>query len=205
MRQMTEQKLYLSPVIFEKLCSKKHKYITTWNKISYLSVHSHPDLESDTSVPCSVCGRGDKRPCEGLWTTELQWQHPVMFYFVIKVINYLPFFLAINQSTPKWDGFSLSLYVWCSTLTLWSDVTGFCFPCPNRLLTLPRPCTCMATFYQASCCCPFSFMLNSNHYFQRKASLKLLHQVFVLERDRLLFNTQHSAALLRTHLQTSYS
>lgn len=115
---------------------------------------SEPDLKMATFVQPSSCGGGDKRLCEGLWTTELQWQVQMTFYFPFYIErDQFSFFPPSNQSVrSQFIGFELGR-VMCSALKLWSDVSSlfFCIqPAPSHSLSI-----CMATLYQASCCCPF--------------------------------------------------
>lgn len=96
------------------------------------------------------CGGGDKRLCDGLWTTELQWQ-----VFLRCVV---PFLSPSNQSArSQFIEISLSLCVWCSTLK--TLVWCYRFFCSSAFKPVTAPShslsICMATLYQASCCCPF--------------------------------------------------
>lgn len=69
--------------------------------------------------------------------------------------------------------FRLNTLVWCYRFLFFCILTCCCtLPLPGHLHGNPLPDQLLL---------PFSFfMLNSNHYFQRKASPKLLYQVFVL-------------------------
>ncbi|XP_067369403.1 small conductance calcium-activated potassium channel protein 1b isoform X2 [Channa argus] len=79
----------------------------------------------------------------------------------------------------------------------------FVFLCPNLLLHPPTPTAfALQPFTRPAAAALFFFMLNPNHYFQRKASPKLLYQVLVLGGGKPL-STTHSAARLCTSVLTT--
>lgn len=133
------------------------------------SILSELNLKMATFVHPSSCGGGHKRLRKSLWTTELQWQVQMTFYFIFTLKVSDPFLSLSNQSVRfQFRGFEL-VHVMFRLKTLIWCYSSFFF----HIRPVAEPshfvCICMAALYQASCCRPF-LLFNSNHYFQRKTA-----------------------------------
>lgn len=146
-----------------------------WGLVLHGLMHSELDLEMDAFVQPGSCGGPDKRLQRPLNRGASMTSSTDLLFPTLHWKRPLPFLFLTNQSVhSQFTGISLSMYVWCSAFTLWSDVTGFCIL--TCCCTLPLPVHLHGNPLAGQLLLPFSFfMLNSNHYFQRKGSPKLLY------------------------------
>lgn len=165
-----------------------------WHRTPTSLIHSEPDLKMGTFVLQALLGDEIRDRAKAFepqsFNDNFSW--PFIFHSALKAT--ISIFLFIpwqpQQSTPSlclWVicvMFRLNMPVWCSRFFFFFLCLLTCcrtLPLCVHLLGNPLPGQLLLPFS--------SFMLNSNHYFQRKASLKLLYWAFVPGGGKPLSNT----------------
>lgn len=124
---------------------------------------------------------------------------PFIFPFALKAAR-SSFCLQSDQSVcAQFLGLDLGRVMFRPRTLIWRF-----FVCLYPTCTLPLCVHLHSNPLPGQLLLPFSFfMLNSNHYFQRKASPKLLYQVFVLGGGKLLSDTHSDCSASSLHFCSS--